>query len=95
MEVSMASALQQLADTGVALWLDDLSRARIQSGELARLVEHRGVVGITTNPTIFAKAIGSGAGYQAQIRDLALSASIAAAGPCTKDLIVCLRRADE
>jgi len=59
----MANALQQLADTGVAVWLDDLSRARIQSGELARMVEH-GVVGITTNPTIFAKAIGSGSGYE-------------------------------
>jgi transaldolase len=73
MEATMASvSLQQLADTGVALWLDDLSRARIQSGELTRLVKHGGVVGITTNPTIFAKAIGSGAGYEAQIRDLAL-----------------------
>ena len=68
----MANALQQLADTGVAVWLDDLSRARIQSGELARMVEHGGVVGITTNPTIFAKAIGSGSGYEAQVRDLAL-----------------------
>ena len=68
----MASALQLLADTGVAVWLDDLSRARIQSGELARLVQHGGVVGITTNPTIFAKAIGSGAGYETQVHDLAL-----------------------
>jgi transaldolase len=54
------------------VWLDDLSRARIQSGELAKLVEHGGVVGITTNPTIFAKAIGSGACYETQIHDLAL-----------------------
>jgi transaldolase len=68
----MANAVQQLAETGVAVWLDDLSRARIQSGELARLVEHGGVVGITTNPTIFAKAIGSGSGYEEQVYDLAL-----------------------
>ena len=68
----MANALQQLAETGVAIWLDDLSRARIQSGELARMVEHGGVVGITTNPTIFAKAIGAGAGYEEQVHDLAL-----------------------
>ncbi|RYF19639.1 MAG: transaldolase [Oxalobacteraceae bacterium] len=68
----MANALQQLADSGVAIWLDDLSRARIQSGELADMVEHGGVVGITTNPTIFAKAIGSGSGYEEQIHDLAL-----------------------
>lgn len=68
----MANALQQLADAGVSVWLDDLSRARIQSGELAGMVEHSGVVGITTNPTIFAKAIGSGSGYEEQVRDLAL-----------------------
>lgn len=68
----MANALQQLADIGVAIWLDDLSRARIQSGELAEMVEHGGVVGITTNPTIFAKAIGSGSGYEEQVHDLAL-----------------------
>ena len=64
--------MQQLADSGVSVWLDDLSRARIQSGDLAELVEHGGVVGITTNPTIFAKAIGSGSGYEDQVRDLAL-----------------------
>ncbi len=68
----MANALQQLADAGVAIWLDDLSRSRIQSGELASMVEHDGVVGITTNPTIFAKAIGTGSGYEEQVRDLAL-----------------------
>ena len=56
----MANALQQLADTGVSVWLDDLSRARIQSGELAGLVEHGGVVGITTNPTIFARRSAPG-----------------------------------
>jgi transaldolase len=67
----MSDPLQQLADTGVAVWLDDLSRARIQSGGLARMVDS-GVVGITTNPTIFAKAIGSGEGYDEQIHDLAL-----------------------
>ena len=68
----MTSAVQQLAETGVAVWLDDLSRSRIQSGELARMVETGGVVGITTNPTIFAKAIGAGAGYEDQVHDLAL-----------------------
>jgi transaldolase len=68
----MANALQDLADAGVSVWLDDLSRVRIQSGELAGLVEHRGVVGITTNPTIFAKAIGAGSGYEEQVRDLGL-----------------------
>jgi transaldolase len=68
----MPNALQQLADAGVAVWLDDLSRARIQSGELSEMVRAGGVVGITTNPTIFAKAIGSGSHYEEQVRDLAL-----------------------
>jgi transaldolase len=71
-EVSMAQALQELAAAGVAVWLDDLSRPRIQSGSLARLVEQGDIVGITTNPTIFAKAIGAGSGYEEQLRDLAL-----------------------
>ena len=51
----MAQALQELAAAGVAVWLDDLSRPRIQSGSLARLVEQGNIVGITTNPTIFAR----------------------------------------
>jgi transaldolase len=68
----MINALQQLADTGVAVWLDDLSRTQIKSGKLAELAAHGGVVGVTTNPTIFAKAIGSGTGYEEQVHDLAL-----------------------
>jgi hypothetical protein len=44
----MINALQQLADAGVAVWLDDLSRTQIQSGKLAKLAEHGGVVGVTT-----------------------------------------------
>jgi transaldolase len=68
----MINALQQLANTGVAVWLDDLSRTQIKSGKLAELAAHGGVVGVTTNPTIFAKAIGSGTGYEEQVHDLAL-----------------------
>ena len=68
----MSNALQELAQLGVAIWLDDLSRARIRSGDLEKRVAQHGVVGITTNPTIFAKAIGSGNGYEEQVRDLAL-----------------------
>jgi transaldolase len=67
----MAKALSDLAAAGVAVWLDDLSRTRINSGSLARMVEQKEIVGITTNPTIFAKAIGSGSGYEDQLRDLA------------------------
>jgi transaldolase len=68
----MANALHDLAAAGVAVWLDDLSRTRIHSGSLAHSVEAGDIVGITTNPTIFAKAIGSGSGYEDQLRDLAL-----------------------
>ena len=68
----MADAIYELASAGVAVWLDDLSRTRIQSGSLARMVEQGQIVGITTNPTIFAKAIGAGSGYEEQVRELAL-----------------------
>jgi len=68
----VTNTLQQLADLGVAVWLDDLSRPRLQSGSLAAMVGQGDIVGITTNPTIFAKAIGAGSGYEAQLRELAL-----------------------
>lgn len=60
-----------LSDAGVSIWLDDLSRSRIESGELAELIETLKVVGVTTNPTIFAGAIGGGVGYAARIADCA------------------------
>jgi hypothetical protein len=68
----MAEALRDLAAAGVAVWLDDLNRTRILSGSLTDSVESGEIVGITTNPTIFAKAIGSGSGYEDQVRELAL-----------------------
>jgi len=68
----MAHALNDLANAGVSVWLDDLSRPRIKTGSLAKMVEQGDIVGITTNPTIFAKAIGAGSGYEDQLRDLAL-----------------------
>ncbi|MET7456125.1 transaldolase [Streptomyces sp. NPDC005574] len=67
-----AGALQRLSEEGVSVWLDDLSRERITSGNLADLVAHRCVVGVTTNPSIFQAAIGSGHGYQEQLTDLAV-----------------------
>jgi transaldolase len=66
-----AGALKRLSDEGVSIWLDDLSRKRIESGNLAELVATRHVVGVTTNPSIFQAAIGSGAGYEEQLTDLA------------------------
>jgi hypothetical protein len=56
----MTDRLQQLSDAGVSIWLDDLSRERIETGNLADLVAERHVVGVTTNPTIFAGAIAHG-----------------------------------
>jgi transaldolase len=67
-----AGALKRLSDEGVSIWLDDLSRKRIESGNLAELVETRHVVGVTTNPSIFQAAIGSGEGYEEQLADLAV-----------------------
>ena len=48
---------QALSDVGVSIWLDDLSRERLNSGSLAKLIETHNVVGVTTNPTIFAGAL--------------------------------------
>jgi transaldolase len=66
-----AVTLKRLSGEGVSIWLDDLSRKRIASGNLAELVETRHVVGVTTNPSIFQAAIGSGEGYEEQLADLA------------------------
>ncbi len=69
----MTNPLAELSDTGVSIWLDDLDRHRIASGGLADLVAGSYVVGVTTNPTIFDKAITSGAQeYVPQVHDLAI-----------------------
>uniref|UniRef100_A0AAU3H2A3 Transaldolase n=1 Tax=Streptomyces sp. NBC_01401 TaxID=2903854 RepID=A0AAU3H2A3_9ACTN len=67
----MTDALKRLSDEGVAIWLDDLSRKRITSGNLAELIDQSHVVGVTTNPSIFQKAISQGHGYDQQLADLA------------------------
>ncbi|MFF3645971.1 transaldolase [Streptomyces sp. NPDC002564] len=67
----MTDALKRLSEEGVAIWLDDLSRKRITSGNLAELIDQQHVVGVTTNPSIFQKAISSGDGYEQQLADLA------------------------
>ncbi|MFF8292250.1 transaldolase [Streptomyces sp. NPDC016309] len=67
----MTDALKRLSDEGVAIWLDDLSRKRITSGNLAELIDQQHVVGVTTNPSIFQKAISQGDGYDQQLTDLA------------------------
>lgn len=60
-----------LSGAGVSIWLDDLSRHRIESGQLRDLTATHDVVGVTTNPTIFAGAIGGGIGYGDRIADCA------------------------
>lgn len=62
--------LDRLSEAGVAVWLDDLSRERLRTGNLADLVAHHRVVGVTTNPTIFASALAKGDAYDAQLADL-------------------------
>ena len=67
----MTDPLAALGQAGVSIWLDDLSRERLISGSLADLIANQRVVGVTTNPSIFAKAITDGSTYDSQLRDLA------------------------
>jgi len=67
----MSDALADLARHGVSVWLDDLSRELLAGGELARLIRDRHVVGVTTNPTIFASALAKGDRYTEQVSALA------------------------
>ncbi|HTY73653.1 MAG TPA: transaldolase [Actinomycetes bacterium] len=67
----MSDPLADLTAQGVSIWLDDLSRERLRSGNLAELVAHRHVAGVTTNPTIFQKALSNGGVYAEQVADLA------------------------
>ena len=62
--------LAQLSAAGVSIWLDDISRDRLATGNLARLIRDRHVAGVTSNPTIFAHALSSGSAYDRQIADL-------------------------
>ena len=64
------NAAAELNEAGVSVWLDDLSRELIGSGELKRLVDEAGVVGVTTNPTIFASALSKGDRYTDQVAEL-------------------------
>lgn len=67
----MNTTLAALTNAGVAVWLDDLSRDRLEDGSLARLVADLSVVGVTTNPSIFQAAITGSGRYDAQVRALA------------------------
>jgi transaldolase len=63
--------LATLSAAGVSIWLDDLSRERLDTGNLAELIRDRHVVGVTTNPTIFANALSQGEAYDKQVGELA------------------------
>jgi transaldolase len=85
----MSSPLHELDKAGVSIWLDDLSRDRIQSGSLAELISTRAVSGVTTNPTIFAGAFSKGDAYADQLAELsskAVSASEAVFEATTQDV---------
>ncbi|MBI3688685.1 MAG: transaldolase [Actinobacteria bacterium] len=70
----MTDTLAELSAVGVAVWLDDISRDRLVTGNLATLVREQHVVGVTSNPTIFAKALQQGDAYREQLRDLGVRA---------------------
>jgi transaldolase len=70
--------LAELAAAGVSIWLDDLSRERLVTGNLAALVDKQHIRGVTTNPSIFKASLSAGSAYLEQIRDLAMVGADAA-----------------
>jgi transaldolase len=63
--------LAALSAAGVSVWLDDLSRERLQTGNLQELIDTKSIVGVTTNPSIFQAALSKGEAYDGQIKELA------------------------
>jgi transaldolase len=68
----MTDVLGDLTNAGVSIWLDDISRERLRTGNLASLMRDFHVQGVTSNPTIFANALAKGDAYDEQIKDLAV-----------------------
>ncbi|WP_326639008.1 transaldolase [Streptosporangium sp. NBC_01755] len=66
----MSEILRKLSEQGVSIWLDDISRERLRTGNLQSLIRDRQVVGVTSNPTIFASALSKGDAYDTQLHDL-------------------------
>ncbi len=69
--MSQNSHLAALSAAGVSVWLDDLSRDRLSSGNLQELIDTKSIVGVTTNPSIFQAALSTGTAYDAQVSELA------------------------
>src|SRR5271170_1186555 len=74
----MGDQLRELSAAGQSIWLDNIRRGMFASGELKKLIG-LGLRGMTSNPTIFEKAIGSGSDYDAQLRELPSGADAVAA----------------
>jgi len=70
----MSNSLKALSEQGQSAWIDYLSRSLVQDGDLAGLIDD-GIVGVTSNPTIFQSAIGSGDAYDEQLREVLASES--------------------
>jgi transaldolase len=70
-DTTQATPTAELSAAGVSIWLDDLSRERIKAAGLEKLIDERNVVGVTTNPTIFASALAKGEAYDEQVAELA------------------------
>ncbi|MEV0353772.1 transaldolase [Nonomuraea sp. NPDC050680] len=68
----MSENLKKLSAQGVSIWLDDISRERLRTGNLDQLIREKNVVGVTSNPTIFAGALSKGDAYDTQLHDLAV-----------------------
>ncbi|MGI5272180.1 transaldolase [Nonomuraea sp. CA-218870] len=68
----MSEILKKLSGQGVAVWLDDISRERLRTGNLEQVIRDKNVVGVTSNPTIFASALSKGDAYDTQMHDLAV-----------------------
>ncbi len=66
-----SSRLHELSEAGVSVWIDSLSREMLHSGALASLIADDAVVGVTSNPTIFQKALAEGDLYDEQLREVA------------------------
>ncbi len=82
------SSLERLSQAGVSVWLDDLSRELTETGGLQDYLEQRNVVGVTSNPTIFASALAKGERYADQVRELA------AAGTGVEDAVTAITTTD-
>src|SRR3989442_10941771 len=67
------SPLERLSSLGQSVWIDSLSREMLEGGQLAKLMKDDAVTGVTSNPTIFQKALSEGTRYDAQMKELLVS----------------------